>query len=98
LYFIKNINISKLKYAVMVVVAYILVYTKASQIILNFIIYWIPRYSKYYDHSFFFKEDINLLSLGVLLNVVFMFYVLLVARVKGRYIIDVNYYLIGTVI
>lgn len=98
LYFIKDIKISKHKYFFMVVAAYIFVYTGVAQTILNCVAYWIPMFSKYYNHDYIFNEDIKLLSLGVLLNIVFISFILKLVKEEKKYQIDVSYYLIGTII
>lgn len=97
LYFLKNINMSKTKYLVTVILSYILVYTRVAQTILNFFAYRIPMLSKYYNHRYIFNDNIDILSLGVLLNVVFIFALLNVIKEK-EFQMEVNYYLIGTII
>lgn len=97
LYFVKNLNISKYKYLLLIVIGYIFTYTKIAQTILNFVAYKIPMFSKYYNHSYIFNKDIKILSLGVLLNIIFVLILLNFSKGK-KYTIDVSYYLIGTII
>ncbi|KXS42119.1 MAG: hypothetical protein AWU54_1415 [Candidatus Frackibacter sp. T328-2] len=97
LYFTKDIRISKYKFFILIIFSYILVYTKLSQTILNFIAYRVPMFSKYYNHSYIFNENINILSFGVLLNVIFIF-ILYYFTNEDKNNLDVNYYLIGIII
>lgn len=95
LYFLKSIMISKHKYLIMVIASYTFVYTKLAQTILNFIAYRVPMFLKYYNHSYIFNDNFNILSLGVILNVVFIFILLNVVR-EEKNNFDVGYYLIST--
>ena len=97
LYFIKKIDISESKYLVMIGVAYVLVYTRISQLILNNIAHKVPMFFKYSNHPYIFKENTNIIAPGVLLNIFFIF-VLIIFVNKKNYTIDVNYYLIGTML
>lgn len=97
LYFIKNIRISKFKYLILIIASYIFAYTKSAHTILNFFAYRIPMFSKYYNHSYIFNENIKILSLGVLLNVIFIFILLNIAK-EAKNNLDISYYLIGTII
>lgn len=54
-------------------------------------------FSKYYNHSYIFNENIKILSLGVLLNVIFIFILLNIAK-EAKNNLDISYYLIGTII
>ncbi|MFC4409989.1 EpsG family protein [Chungangia koreensis] len=98
LYFIKDIKISINKYLVMVVLAYIFVYSGIAHIVFNFVAYRIPIYSHYYSLRGLFNEDVNILSLGVLLNIIFISLLMYFTKKEKKYQIDVNYYLIGTLI
>jgi len=54
-------------------------------------------FSKYYNHIYIFNENINILSFGVLLNVIFIF-ILYYFTNEDKNNLDVNYYLIGIII
>lgn len=97
-YFIKKIKFSRISYLISIITCYFLVYTKFTQTIINFIAYRLPMYQKYYNHKYIFNEEINLLSLGVLLNVVLIYALVLISKKQMKYDKDVNYYLIGVLV
>lgn len=99
MYFIKDIKFSKLNYLISVIVSYLFVYTRTSQTVINFFASHISIYSKYHNHKYLFNEDVNLLAFGVLLNVIFIFSLLLFVKNKDKsYGQEISYYLIGTLI
>ena len=96
LYFIK-IRFTERRYLASVIICYILVYTRAAPILINYITSKIPMYSYYYNSGFFENDEINILSFGVLLNIFIIFILLLVNRNRNTdYNNDINYYLTGT--
>jgi hypothetical protein len=100
MYFITKIKFSKASYFIFILISYFLVYTRLAQLILNSIVSMIPMYSKYYNHTFLLKEDFNLLSIGVLLNVALIYILVLFSNKtkEKEYLLEKNYYMIGVLI
>lgn len=95
LYFFPSIRISKAKYFLAIISAYIIVYIRLVNVIINFIAYRLPFYSKYYNHAYLMNNEINLLSLGVLLNVSFFCLLLIFLREEKDFKLEITYYQLG---
>lgn len=95
LYLLPNIKFKKASFFVAIISAYLLVYLRFVNYIINFIAYRVPFYSKYYNHQYLLNDDVNLLSLGVLLNVVFFYLLILFSTEDENRKLDKTYYEIG---
>lgn len=98
LYFIKSFKITKTKYLLFVIVCYFFVYIDFSKSIINYLAMNVSRYYKYYNHEYILNSEVNLLSIGVLLNVIFLFVILVFTKKNGTQQRILNYYAIGTLI
>lgn len=97
LYFVRKLKITLKIYSLLIIAAYTMVITGFSQIAINKIAFYLPNYSFYYNSSFFFLKDYDVLSYGVLVKVILLFLLLLFTR-KVNYQLEVNYYMLGLVI
>lgn len=96
LYFFK-LNFNKKRYLLSVIICYILVYTNFALILINYVALRIPKYSHYYNSSLLMNDEVNILSFGVLLNIIVISTLLFTNKISiVKYDNDINYYLIGT--
>ncbi len=96
LYFFPRIRLTKLIYVIAVITCYFMVYIKITPKLLNFFAINIPMFSKYYNHEYLFNSQINLLSLGVILNIIFIFILLCTHRDFTKIDQETTFYLLGT--
>lgn len=95
LYFIRPV-FNKKRYYSSVVMCYTLVYFNVAVSLINFIASKIPIYSHFYNSRLFENASNNILAFGVMLNVIFIGYLIVYSKKKYNY--ETNFYLLGTLI
>ena len=95
LYFIRPV-FNKKRYYCSILACYSFVYFNIAIILINFIASKIPMYSHYHNSHFFKNASNNILALGVMLNVIFIGYLIVYNKKKYNY--ELNFYLLGTLI
>lgn len=94
-YFLNKIYLSKGKYILSILVAYLMIGIGGAQQILNAIVGYLGMYSKYYNSSYIVNNEINILAIGVLAKaIISIILVLFSSKTMGRNR-EIEFYKIG---